>query len=312
MIKNRLSVIVVGICEWPQVSFTIRNIAEELEGRCDFQLLYIDNYCRQAKAQGVERDRSSEHIREQAKLKTWLKYFTYDEKLSHWNAKRVGVEQSDGDFLCFIDAHCIVGRNSLFDMFEYYKKNHEQLNGTIHLPLTYHILEDQKLIYQLIADPKKGVVHYKFINMPKDKKEPFEVPCMSCCGVMMTRALYDCVGGWPTELGTYGGGENFLNFTLPVLGKKKWVFPARPLYHHGAKRSYYYDGLDYFRNRIIASYIYGGQEITERFVKSYEKIGLMSKARIFHEAASKCVELRKGIEAKSVTSIEDWLASVQS
>lgn len=309
MKPNHLDVIITTVCEHPQVLFTIRSLHEELEGRVDHTIWVVDNFCNGVKSQGVERDKSSEHIREQAKLWPWLKYLEYDDKLSHWGAKRHGVESSDGEFLYFCDAHCIIGRDALFNMFEHYKENHEELNGSIHLPLTYHILEDTKLIYRLIHDLPKGVLHYKFDGFPKDKRNTkvFEVPAMSGCGLMLSRKIYDDIGGFPSELGIYGGGENFMNFALAVTGRSKWIYNDRPLYHHGDKRSYHFYAHDYFRNRIIALFTTCGQEIAERFVLHYNKMGIMQKTAIFHEAASLCVEQHKLIESKTTIPIKEWL-----
>ena len=309
MIAGKLSCIIPFCVEYPQVLFTIRSIIEELHGRVDFEIVACDNYCGEVKRQGVERGRDSAQIKAHAELKPFIKYVEYDDKLSHWGAKRKSVEASDGEYLWFCDAHCMVGRSSLFNMFTYFKEHKDELDGTMHLPLTYHIMEDVKLIYTLRTDFKAGVFHYSFMNMPKQLRNgaPFEVPVMSTCGMMMTRELYDKVGGWPYELGIYGGGENFINFTLAVMGKKKWIYPARPLYHHGEKRSYYWNATDYFRNRVIALYISLGVEYAEKFADSYTKLGKITRKTLFYNAATVCQTHRELVEKQQVIPIEEWV-----
>ena len=311
MIKDKLSIIIPFVNEFPQILFTIRSIIEELHGRVDFEIVCIDNFCAEIKRQGKERDKGTDHIQAHAEMKPFIKYVAYDEKLSHWQAKRAGIEVSDGEYLMFCDAHCMVGRSSLFNMFTYYKEHKDELNGTINLPLTYHIMEDTKLIYKLRTDLKHGVFHYSFINIPKHLRNaaPFEVPVMSLCGMLMTRELYEEVGGWPTELGIYGGGENFMNFALAVLGRKKCIYPARPLYHHGEERSYHWNAPDYFRNRIIALYVALGNEYAQKYAESYEKLGRITRMRLYHNAATVSESHRKLIEDRQTVKIEDWVKS---
>ena len=52
-----LSVIIPFVNEYPQVMFTIRNIAEELRDRVDFEIIAVNNYCDEVKAQNREEDK---------------------------------------------------------------------------------------------------------------------------------------------------------------------------------------------------------------------------------------------------------------
>jgi len=302
-----LSVIMPFCQEWPQVIWTVRSVAEELKGRVDFELIAIDNWCAEVQKQGRVKDKGGEYLKNVAgRGNPWLKVLQYSEKLSHWNAKRVGVEASSGKFLWFVDAHCAVGRDALYKMFEYYKVHHGFLDGTIHLPLTYQLLEWRKLIYKLSnIEPKKGSLHYQF-SQYRQNDEPYEVPCMSTCGMLMTRELYDELGGWPKELGVYGGGENFMNFCLAVLGKKKWIMPGDPLYHHGDKRGYSYNYDDFVRNRMIASYLFGGKGWALRQSQNMRG-GPRILQEIYKGVVESCYVQRQGIKEKQKITIEEWI-----
>ncbi len=241
----------------------------------------------------------------------WLKYFEYTDKLSHWQAKNLGVQNSEGKILMFIDAHCMIRRDSIVKMYDYYLHHHEELNGTLHLPLSYHIIEARKLIYKLAIDTEKGWYHYSFTNYRDNDVNPgipYEVPCMSTCGMMMTRELYNLVGGWPTELGIYGGGENFLNYTLSVLGKHKYIMPGKQLCHHGAGRGYHWNYNDHLRNRIIATYMFGGADIARKFTE-HAKGRSKTLFKIFNEVLDNesCVKHRALIKANQVMTIDEWL-----
>lgn len=289
------------------MAFTIQNIAEELRDRVDFEIIAVDNWCKEVEQQNRQPDRSHTIIASLSKDNPWLKVLRYNKKLSHWQAKNMGVRNSSGKFLWFVDAHCIISRDALFRMFEYYKSNYEELDGTIHLPLTYHILEWHKLIYQLKTNRDKGEVHYSFRTY-KNGKKPYEVPCMSTCGVMITRELLDYLGGWPEGMGIYGGGENFINFTLAILGKKKWIMPGHPLRHHGERRGYHYNIDDYVRNRCLANYMFGGEKWAMRYVEGRKGSNRVLLG-LFEQAVASGITQREDIETKQVISIEDWLAS---
>lgn len=277
----------------------------------------------------------------------WLKYITYTDKLSHWQAKNAGVAASSGDILFFCDAHVIPSQGSIRKAFFYYAENYEKLNGTLHIPLAY-MCERQggELIYKFkggmnekeVQDYNKrkncvlpwdtinardaGDYHYSFTKYRKSDV-PYKVPCMSTCGMLLHKELYDLLGGWPTELGVYGGGEHFINYTLAVLGKNIWIYPTEPLYHYANKyisRGYnwYYD--DYARNRILATYMFGGIDTAEKYIKFRADTGdkwevvkrmldeMLGNSKDPHKIpiTLECSRHRKHIEQNQVISIEDW------
>ena len=305
---TELSIIVPYVQEWPTIVFTIRNLAEELRDRADFEIMAVDNYCDQVamqhKVQDVENDRAGAQLAAVQRGHKWLKPLRYKDKLSHWQAKNLGVQNSTGKYLFFADAHCVVSRDTIYNMLQYIKTR-DPLEGTLHPPLTYHIMEYHKLIYKLRVNLEAGDVYYSFTPFrPSDK--PYEVPCMSTCGMMMSRELYDYIGGWPTELGIYGGGESFINYTLAVLGKKKQIFPPNPLCHHGDKRGYHYIGDDFTRNICIATYIFGGKELALTLMRNRkgDQGVLMS---IYQDVIKKCEPHRELIKSKQEMTIQEWL-----
>jgi GT2 family glycosyltransferase len=343
----KLSVIVPFVNEFPQVLFTLRNLGEELLDRTDFEVIAINNFCdevaTQARAQTaaeVEKlqahlsrtgyrygnhtktildnllatyaeDKAGDSIKACTRGHEWLKYVEYKDKLSHWNAKRIGCKEATGDVFLFVDSHCIVGRNSIHKMLDYYEANEERLHGTLHLPLTYKILEYRKLIYKLMVD-RDGAglpagLHYSFTPF-RPSSEAYEVPCMSTCGMMISRRIYNEVGGWPEQLGIYGGGENFMNYTLSVLGYKKWIYPNGYLCHHGEKRGYHWNYDDHIRNRILATFLFGGRLVAERFVSIAKgKPAVLNS--LLNDVVSKCGKHRHHIESRQVMTIDDWISS---
>lgn len=219
-------------------------------------------------SQGRKQDKGSQYMRDIAKLNPEMKVITYDVKLSHWQAKNAGVSVSTGEFLWFCDAHCIVYPGTAARMFMTYQDIHERLHGTLHLPLSYMLdAPGRELIYKLTGDISKGEIHYSFTRYRR-ADEIYQVPCMSTCGMMMSRKIFDDLGGWPSELGIYGGGENFTNFVMATLGYTINIFPSMPLYHYAEKRGYEWNYDDYLRNRMIATYMAGDYQLLKLFTEN--------------------------------------------
>ena len=299
-----LSIIIPFIGEYPQVMFTIQAVAQQFIDRADFEIVAVDNYIENHPRISISENKSGPAIACTQRGNPWLKYVQYQSDLSHWQAKRYGVKKSTGKYLMFVDAHVMPSRNSLYGMFEYYKNSSRNHEGTFHLPVTYKILEYHRMIYKLLVE-HECFYDYRFTPYPNRETKTFEIPCMSTCGMIISRELYDKIGGWPNTLTTYSGGEHFINFTLAVCGFKKWIFPYGTLFHHGAPRdySYEYDGLAY--NRLLSHYLFGGKSLLDRFQKVVK-----GKPAAIDQLAKKAMKdgfaQRQHIKKSQTMLIEEW------
>ena len=335
MVTMNLSIVIPFVNEWPQVAFTLRAISETLAGRLDFEVIAVDNWCAEVAEQTYELsvlldneeqvvrvrrtpDRGHDHydkdgvmhtghIKAVARKSPWLHYAAYKEKLSHWCAKRAGVDVSVGDAILFLDAHVVPTRDAIITQYHAFQQLREEFGDlvTAHLPLTYHILESHRLTYRLVDQRETGNISYSFCGCRKTP-EPFEVACMSTCGMMISRALYDRIGGWPRELGVYGGGEHFMNFAGAVVGIRKFIVPNVTLHHHGEKRGYHWNYTDNARNRAIANYLFGGREYLDRYLAN-KKGRAEVLAYIRENVIQTCAEHRALIERQQVCTIDEWL-----
>lgn len=315
-----LSVIIPFAQEHPQLAFTVQSLYNELsraqrytEG-FEFEIVVIDNHCleleNQMKAVGAKRDGGSEYFEQLAKTRDWLNYVQYERKLSHWQAKNLGVFSAKGDILFFCDAHCVPAINTLAPMYLLYLQNWEELHGTLHLPLSY-LLEKpgRELIYKMVNDPDRAVYHYSFTKYRYNEGICYEVPVMSTCGMMMHRSIYNDLGGWPSELGIYGGGENFINFTLGVLGYNKWIFPTDPLYHYAAPRGYSWNYDDYHRNRAIATMMFGGRALAEKYLQNIKGHEIQKRMLIMDVLGNEDIEAHAlPLWEKRTMTIDEWCA----
>lgn len=209
-------------------------------------------------------NKSGEAVKAASKINPWLRYMQVTDTLSHWECKQRACDIAQGRSFLFVDAHTIPSKNSLSHMVHQYlfdPANYWE-RGTFHMPLTYKILEAKRLIYKMKIEG--NFYGYSFTTL-LDQFGIFEVPCMSTCGMLISRKIYEKIGGWPKGLTMYGGGENFINYTLSVCGFKKWIFPEATLFHHGDKRDYHftYDGMLY--NRLVAHYLFGGKKLLKAY-----------------------------------------------
>jgi glycosyltransferase involved in cell wall biosynthesis len=341
-----LSIIIPFVGEYPQVLFTIQSVAQTLiNDSIEFEIIAVDNWCETARQQSAHsargalqkiiarqatgqemgeefiyelhrsihptyENRSGAAVEACAGKNPWLKYVKYEDRLSHWQAKRVGVEASTGDTLLFLDAHVVASDMGISDMLRQYNYNgfwegDKTLSemATLHMPLTYKILEWRRLIYKLVIE-REAFYSYSFTGF-RPSEEIYEVPCMSTCGMMISREIYDKIGGWPTGLGIYGGGENFMNFTLAVCGFKKYIYPSATLYHHGDKRDYHYVYDDMVTNRMIAHYLFGGEVGLQRF-RDISKGRPEVLDRFMRGVMVEHYQQRQQIKAIQEMTIEEW------
>jgi len=108
-------------------------------------------------------------------------------------------------------------------------------------------------------------------------------------------------------MGIYGGGENYINFTMAVMGKKKWIYPGDNscLAHHGEKRGYHWNYDDYIRNKILATYLFGGQGVANLFIQNSKGRPEVLKSMLDSVIANNKTR-REYIKARSVTDIVTW------
>lgn len=301
---KQLSIIIPGCNEFPQNAFTVQNVIATMECTpLDYEILYIDNQST------VEPDFLD------GKAKHRLRTFHYDKKLSHWCAKNIGILEARADTLFFMDAHCVLESNALLNMFKAYKTQYQSLNGSLHMPINYMLdIPGRELVYQLIYNKPNGEMHYTF-RRQTERKKIYKVPCMSTCGMMVSKEIMmDAVGMWPWEMGIYGGGENFLNYTMAVLGYDINIWPFQPIHHYAYRRGYSWNYDNFQRNRIIASYMYGGEEWADLYIAGRVRIKNDKPAvlnAMKEDILENCWPQRAYIKEAQKYTLEEWMVKVR-
>lgn len=336
-----LSVVLPFCNEGPNVVFTIQSVIEELEGFCEFEILAIDNmsdwsiectvknermplmngkprtYPIRSRSffQGPPGSKNDGNFINTAFFRTKkVRYIQFDEKQGHWNAKNKGIEESTGKFLFFLDAHCIMKRDSLRHMIEFLRNPPEEKIGGVHAYINY-MLDSRSLEY----DPQKNKFfgyrfcthqseYYKERNNGKWQRrfptEPYKVCVMSTCGMMSPRTVIEDLGGWHPEFGIYCGGEGYMNFKQSTCGYHHWIHPKAWCWHWAEKRGYQWNHSDYVRNEQIAAYVCGGESALQAVVEGRKSSPAV--IRLAADVMEKCVDERAFIKSRQVETLEGY------
>lgn len=297
-----LSVIIPFVNEYPNIVFTIQNLMEELKG-VDFEIIAVANQSHQINQKSPERgDWGFFKLSHSPYVKQgFLKCIKYDEKLSHWQAKNAGIKEAQGERLLFIDSHVITECGSIKRMLE------TPIEGTLNMQICY-MLDPRRLIYK-VNEPEMG---YRFTVASQTATEPYQVPVMSTCGLMVEKKTLEKIGIWNPELGIYGGGENYMMYKLATCGYPIMIHPKATVYHYPGDfggRGYSWNYDDYVRNQFIASYCVGDEKWLNVLLdmrKSKKNSNKVRLDEIANEVREKCTKDRENIKQLQKYTMSDY------
>jgi len=337
--KTEVSVVIPFCNEGPNVVFTIQSIIEELTGFCKFEILAIDNQSdwyidcsvkneHMPLMDGKERKypirsraffegppnskRAGSTISTMFFRKGVVKYLKYDTKQGHWNAKNHGIANSRGKYLFFVDAHCIMARDSLRHMVEFLRHPPEKKIGGVHAYINY-MLDSRSLEYRPQKDKFFG---YQFCTHQQEEyyeggkrklrfpTKAYKVCVMSTCGMMCPRTVVQELGGWHPEFGIYCGGEGYMNFKQSVCGYHHWIEPKAVCWHWAEKRGYIWNHRDYVRNEQIAAFVCGGERALQFCVKG--RGGNQGLIDLADDVREKCTPEREFIAERQLEDLESY------
>lgn len=343
--------IIMPFCnEVPQCLFTIQSLIEELDGFCKYEILAIDNMSDQYINCQTDADydgktiKIGDHSRSfpvrqreffhqkvfNKKLnmevdrfigtyffkKGIVKYLQYDARQGHWQAKNYGIANSTGKYLFFIDAHCVMKRDSLRKMIQFLRDRPNEKIGGVHAYINY-MLDSHSLEYK----PQKKTFGYQFCSaqtvwqdLPNGKKravrrpEPYQVCVMSTCGMLTPRSAIEALGGWNKELGIYGGGESYINWKQSTCGWSHWIHPECECWHWAEKRGYSWNHTDFVRNSFIAAYCVGGDEFLNQQVElRCQKDRPEVIERLAADIRENCTDDMEFIRNNQIISFNDYI-----
>jgi glycosyltransferase involved in cell wall biosynthesis len=299
---KKLSVIIPYVNEYPNIAFTVQNLVEELKG-IDAEIITVANRsCQMNPKQpdvpdwGFYKLTCSPYVKQGI-----LKNIKYDTKLSHWNAKNAGIDVAEGERLLFLDAHTIIEQGSIRNMLE------TPIEGTLNMQVCY-MLDPHRLIYKT-CESEMG---YRFTYAPAGQTQPYRVPVMSTCGMMIEKKTLLDLGRWHKELGIYGGGENYMMYKLATCGYPIMIHPKATVFHYSGDfigRGYSWNYTDYVRNQFIAAYCVGDEEWLQKLLEERKAKPHSNKARLdelANEVRQVCKEDREFIKSKQKCTMTEY------
>jgi glycosyltransferase involved in cell wall biosynthesis len=339
-----VSVIIPFCNEGQNVVFTVQSLLEEMNGDFTSEIILVDNQSDWFIDCSVKNERMANEPdrpytirsraffqgppgsrRDGAIINTWffrtgrVKYFQYDDKQGHWNAKNYGIEKSSGKYLLFLDAHCVMSKGSVGKMLAFLQHPPEPRIGGVHAYINY-MLDSRSLEYRPQPNKFFGYqfcTHQQEEYFEKGKRKlrfptkPYKVCVMSTCGMMCPRTVLEELGGWHPEFGIYCGGEGYMNFKQSTCGYHHWIHPEAICWHWAEKRGYVWNHSDFVRNEMIAAYVVGGEEALQYCVEG--RGGSDAIKRLAEDVKAKCKDEREFIASRQVESLQQyftrWMAS---
>lgn len=331
--------VIIPFCNEPvAVQFTTQALIEELDGFCHYEIILVDNLSHsyvtaQAGARSYPmlsrkyfwNDETKKCMSTYFFRKGVIKYLIYDDKQGHWNAKNHGIRNSSGKYVFFLDAHCIMKRDSLRKMVAWLRENDQRefvTGGTtyrvggLHAYINY-MLDSRSLEYR----PERKTFDYKFCTHQMEPyvdaqgqrqlrfpTAPYQVCVMSTCAMMCPRAVLDDLGPWNPEFGIYGGGESYMNWKQSTCGYGHWIHPEAWCWHYADKRGYSWNHTDFVRNSMIAAYVVGGDKFLQDQVDvRRHKDNPAILESLAEDVRTKCKPDRDLIASRQVITFDNYM-----
>ena len=290
------SVIITACNERPHILYTIQSITEELDGYCKYEIIIVDNRSTDGTEEFFKKNQTKN-----------IKYVKYEDTKSHWLAKNRGIKEATGRNLFFIDAHCIIGRDSLRKQIEFLD-NFEGKIGGVHC---YH--HPMLMKYRLFEHypRKKFIFRFRRAQQGKKFEVPYEVAHMTTCGMMCPKKVFDELGGWNENFGTRWGGEAYMNLKHATCGYPHYIHPDTHYFHYKHSYGYTFDKKEGYKNIMIAAYCIGGDKwlnyiLNEFISKKNIKKRPCAYDRMVETVKKLCKEDREFIESKQVMSLSEF------
>ena len=246
-----LSVIIPARNEHPQASFTLQVMWDQLENTgFDWETILVDDQSDDDTARYCERRWWGQTGRHRV--------IRREKGGSCWQARNEGWKAAQGRRLFFFDAHVVICP----DLFQRQMEALEEA-PVVYTPIRNFSDRKEHTCYGYALGEDNGHLYSKFWgSWTKTRRgdEPYPTPMSGTAGVAVDRAWLARFDGWPTCLGMYGGGEQWLSLLTWMLGGRCLVDPRTYLYHYNGRRAYPMEGMNeqHLFNKTVVAYALGG------------------------------------------------------
>lgn len=207
------------------------------------------------------------------------------EVLSPTDARNLAASHATGEFLVFLDDHCIVAPG-WFQRVLFNDKDilHSALSGAPGRSKVYHFIRNDD---QLITG--------RYAQAPKYSKT-YRVLSAQAAGFAVRRSTWEHIGGYGNHFDGYGGEEAFLNIKAQMLGHEVWLDPEMLFYHYFARSGIRgYERIENKENWWASAFVLGNQYWADK-----EKQGI-------YNASDRAIAARAEFAPRIIWQVEEVL-----
>ena len=218
--KNKeLSIIIVNMNGWRYLNDLLDSIKSS--NAKDYEIVVVDN--------GSETDHKK--ILDYAKKQNTVKLITLHKNFGPAMARNIGVRNSSGRYVAFLDNDTIVEKNWALNAINYFK-NHKKV-GVIQCKLLLQS-DHKKIDYVgeylgsngfLVQECPAGTIDRGQFNKPK------KILAAKSAGMFITREAFDLAGGFDDDYFIYVE-ETDLGWRSWIAGYEAHYLPDSVVYHH--------------------------------------------------------------------------------
>lgn len=243
------------------------------------------------------------------------KHIHSDEPLTPPNARELGADATNAEYLFFFDNHCIPGQHYFLRAVADFEKPevdmvHSATQFYAGREITYHY--EFKLEYNFWA---------KSALYPHVEHKPYLIGAAGHGGFAVRKSVWDEIGGYgPSDLLVgYGGEEMLFDLKMWRYGKQNWLDPKMVHWHFPGDKGYSRHYSDqYYINLLVSAFVIGGESWLHKVFDSYlnkKHIRYSPKMEwwdIYETAVSRGAEYAKYLDATTKWSLDEVLQKFKS
>ncbi len=307
MTKPLVSVVIPCRNEFPQITFTVQSIINDLETFLEpkeFEIIIMNNcpsdeiYPRRALGGSVD------YLSTRGMYWNRVLRFAYDPIAGNHSTRNKGVMLARGKYIFFSDAHMSYRRG----FFQSMMKAIDDTDGIVHGTIGWLGAFPPGLSMGYQYTMKLGEEIKGTWNNYKLSDEPFYIPLQGHCCLGVKREQFIEFDGYPAYHRCYGGGEFYMDMKWWLFGSRVSVVPEAIGYHLCAPRGYSYHLNDYRHNVLAIGMALGADEWAERaYINWCKKGDKETMDRLWAEAEEETKEDKDFIAGKSKTTFNQIL-----
>lgn len=190
-----------------------------------------------------------------------LRFFHRD-KGGIYQARNLGANEAQGEYLWFLDAHTLPKHGHYLKTLEFKKG----WTGIMHMGLNYFLDKPGKAVY---GYRWKQDSFWGSWTRTKPKPPEYRILMNGGANILIEKETWNEIGGYNQGLGIYGGGEPYTDLKVQMYGHQVKSHPDLEYYHLAFQRGYHWTQIDMWINFMITSYSLGGQKYFDLVYGSY-------------------------------------------